>query len=262
MWKKTFFIILIIASLGISFLPVVNSNGPPIVQITYPNDGEEVSGVITIKWTIISSSSIKNIGVYYCMDGSSHWETLASNLDKNTLEYEWDTNSVEDNYYKIQVSIMSGNGQNAHDTTDSFLINNYPQPPNKPSRLIGPTQLKVGERFNFSTSAIDLDNDPLYFWFDWGKGVASGWVGPFNSGEVIKHGYTWNLAGNHSIKVKAVDDPEGDGHGTPDNSNDGVESEWSDELAITVPRNKILLKSLICKVIYRLHLLKMFYLFI
>ena len=45
--------------------------------------------------------------------------------------------------------------------------------------------------------------------------------------------HVWNIEGTYQIKVKAKDDPNGDG-----DLSDGTESVWSDPLPIRMPKNK------------------------
>jgi len=45
--------------------------------------------------------------------------------------------------------------------------------------------------------------------------------------------HVWNIEGTYQIKVKAKDDPNGDG-----DLLDGTESVWSDPLPIRIPKNK------------------------
>jgi hypothetical protein len=50
-------------------------------------------------------------------------------------------------------------------------------------------------------------------------------LGPYNSGEECNASGIWFEKGNYEIKVKAIDIH-------------GAESEWSDPLAISMPKNK------------------------
>ncbi len=61
--------------------------------------------------------------------------------------------------------------------------------------------------------------------FDWGDEKFSGWVGPYNSGQTAEASHKWNGKGDYEIRVKAKDDH-------------GVQSDWSDPLPISMPKNK------------------------
>jgi hypothetical protein len=79
---------------------------------------------------------------------------------------------------------------------------------------------------------IDPDTDNLYYWFDWGDGSNSDWLGPYKSGETITTTYTWESEGTYQVKVKTLDILGAE-------TDYGIESEWSDPLSVSMPRNKI-----------------------
>jgi len=118
---------------------------------------------------------------------------------------------------------------------DAVRINNYVRcvrgglsdnkAPDKPNIPSGPVSGKSGMEYTYSTSTSDSDEDRIYFLFDWDDGSNSGWIGPYNSGEVISESYSWKSVGNYDIRVKAKDDS-------------GAESEWSDPLPINMPKTK------------------------
>jgi hypothetical protein len=104
------------------------------------------------------------------------------------------------------------------------------QPPSKPDIPDGPSSGKPGIEHTYSTSTSDPDGDPVYYWFDWDDGTNSGWLGPFNSGQVISDSHTWNRPGSYEVKVKAKDDS-------------GAQSEWSDPLVVSMPKTNYALFS-------------------
>jgi hypothetical protein len=117
-------------------------------------------------------------------------------------------------------------------------INN---PPNKPI-ITGPTSGKKGQTYTFEVTSIDSDGDDLFYWFDWGDGSNSDWLGSFNSGELVEESHSWNETGNFQIMVKAKD------------INDD-ESPW-ENLDITIPRNKIFTKFILFQ---KYHFLEILY---
>jgi len=58
---------------------------------------------------------------------------------------------------------------------------------------------------------------------EWGDGTDSGWLGPYNSGEMIKKDHKWYDWGRYTIRCKAKDPY-------------GAESEWG-ELKVTMPKS-------------------------
>lgn len=65
---------------------------------------------------------------------------------------------------------------------------------------------------DFSTFYISVPQDPegdqTYYMIDWGDGTSSGWIGPFNSGEIVSISHVWSEEGGYQIKVKAKDQDE------------------------------------------------------
>lgn len=113
--------------------------------------------------------------------------------------------------------------------------------PNKPSRPDGPTSGKTRRSLTYSTTSTDPNGDQIYYWFDWGDGSNSGWVGPYDSGEEASESHRWTAQGDYEIKVKAKD--------TSDN-----ESPWSDPLTVSLPRSRMPFLNLIQKLFGRLNL--------
>jgi hypothetical protein len=100
------------------------------------------------------------------------------------------------------------------------------QPPSKPDTPEGSSSGKPDVEYTYSTFTIDPNGDQIYYWFDWDDGSDSGWIGPYNSGQVITDSHNWNNPGNYEVKVKAKDDS-------------GAQSEWSDPLSVSMPKNKL-----------------------
>jgi len=92
------------------------------------------------------------------------------------------------------------------------------QPPAQPAQPIGPTEGEVGIEYTFATTTTDPDGDQIYYWFDWGDNINSGWI----STSTANH--TWTEEGDYEMKVKAKDIHE-------------AESSWSDPLTIHIVTN-------------------------
>ena len=107
--------------------------------------------------------------------------------------------------------------------TEGMPTNDPPNTPNQPS---GPTSGYTGISYTYSTSTTDPNCDDVYYWFDWGDGNNSGWVGPYSSGETGSASKTWDDPGTYQIKTKAKDIYD-------------AESDWSPllEVIITKPQN-------------------------
>jgi hypothetical protein len=90
--------------------------------------------------------------------------------------------------------------------------------------ISGPLSGKTNIEYTYQASSIDFD-DEIWYIFDWGDGSDSGWLGPYRSSEECSTMHSWSKRGSYTIRCKAKD------------SND-AESEWSDPLSVTMPRNR------------------------
>jgi len=163
-------------------------------------------------------------------DGNRHWNTTISGDD-------WDrgicVEQTSDNGFIIAGYTKSyGEGDR-----NAWLVKTAPgnNPPYKPSKPGGQVNGEPGETYRYTTNTSDFDGDDIYYLFDWGDGTDTGWLGPYISGETARISHEWVEKGNYNIKVKAKDDPNGDG-----NLSDGEESIWSEPLSISMPKTKII----------------------
>jgi len=99
-------------------------------------------------------------------------------------------------------------------------------PPEQPQKPSGDASGNVETTYTYSTETTDVDGDQVYYLWDWGDGNFSEWLGPFASGATATAEKSWTTKGTYSIRVKAKDVF-------------GNESNWSDPLAVTMPRNQI-----------------------
>jgi len=137
----------------------------------------------------------------------------------------------------ISLTITDGFDQSHTDEITINVVEN--QAPEKPSRPSGKSNCKTDKTYSYTSTTNDPEGDIMWYKFSWGDGSDSGWVGPYDSGEEGSASHKWDKRGSYSIKVKAKDE-----------YND--ESEWSDPLSISMPKNKVLTNSLIQRVVGRL----------
>ncbi len=184
------------------------------------------------------------------------FSTHSTDPENDTIRYgwDWDGDNVVDewtNYYPsgetvfashswsytgtypIKVKAEDSNGlQSALSSPLSILITDN-NPPNQPETPTGPGKGRPGKSYTFSTLTTDPDGDRIYYMFDWDDGTELEWFGPFNSGDTTSFSHIWDNEGSFQVKVKAIDDPNGDG-----NLTDGLESVWSESAPISMPKNK------------------------
>lgn len=93
-------------------------------------------------------------------------------------------------------------------------------PPGKPT-LTGPTTGVINELYIFTVVTTDPDGENVFYYFDWGDGTNSGWIGPYNSGQAGSAQKSWDTEGTYTVRAKAKDINQ-------------VSSEWSDALIVTI----------------------------
>ena len=109
----------------------------------------------------------------------------------------------------------------------ALFINNSTHNPNKPETVKGSISGRILKEYTYSTIGTDDDGDLLFYFYDWGDGTNSGWIGNFDSGEECSASHVWFEEGNFEIRVKTRDLY-------------GFESEWSDPFSVSMPRNRII----------------------
>jgi len=129
----------------------------------------------------------------------------------------WGTEWGEDGWFRIaygECKIEKG--------VYYFTGPNYP--PEKPGKPIGPTRGSPGTLYTYSVAATDPDGDTIRYYFDWGEETIthSDYVA---SGETVSMEYTWMEKGTYDVRVQVKDEH-------------GLETDWSDPLPITMPKNK------------------------
>jgi len=125
---------------------------------------------------------------------------------------------VDDSSYIIAGNYYNSNSRKYH----AFLLKTTNTPPFKPDLPTGETSGKAKKEYTYTTKAIDQNCDQIYYLFDWGDGINSSWLGPYNSGELVEASHTGMEKSSYEVKVKAKDQYD-------------LESLWSDPLPITMP---------------------------
>jgi len=205
----------------------IASGNPPMIVLLNPHERDVVKDAISIQWTAHDSEDGSNLPIYlYLIDDSNTITAFSGNPYSNTGALSWDTTQYNDGEYKLLIEAQNSNGNVGADFCN-FQIKNHEEPtenlaPNKPSKPSGPIQGKAGVEYSYTTSTTDPDGDQIYYFWDWGDGNNSGWLGPYTSGATCEAKHSWDAKDNYNIKVKAKDIY-------------GKESAWSDPLPITMP---------------------------
>jgi hypothetical protein len=125
-----------------------------------------------------------------------------------TLSLEW----LDNNELQIDISI----------TNNEEFYNSPPEEPN----ITGPTSGEYGEEYTYEITAMDPDDNDIYYYIDWGNGTIET-KGPYDSEKIIYAKHTWDDRGSYTIKVRSRD--------TYDEKSDWV------SLEVSMPNSHILL---------------------
>ena len=131
-----------------------------------------------------------------------------------------------DHFIEIRLPDIFEQGNQIYDLPLLF-VDNSSHNPNKPETVTGETSGRIQREYEYSTVCTDDDGDLLFYFFDWGDGTNSGWIGYYDSGETCSTSHMWTEEGTYEIKVKTKD-------------LFGYESEWSDSLSISMPKTKLI----------------------
>lgn len=74
----------------------------------------------------------------------------------------------------------------------------------------------INIEYEFTTSAIDPEEDDVFYRFDFDDGTITDWFGPFNSGYELTTSHIWTETGIYNVRIQAKD--------TYDQESDWVES--------------------------------------
>jgi hypothetical protein len=118
---------------------------------------------------------------------------------------------------------------------DTFLLNQKPEIPSTPD---GPTNGKPRTEYTFTTRTIDPDDDQVYYYFSWGDGSNSGWVGPYTSGDTASVTNSWSDTASYAIKVKAKDE-------------NGQETNYSEQVWIHISKSRVITNPFLLQLLER-----------
>ncbi len=111
----------------------------------------------------------------------------------------------------------------SHGDRDVFVakLSAFENQPPSPPTITGPAKGKIRIATNYNFTAVDSDDNKVYYFIDWGDTTNSSWIGPYTSGEQITKSHTWSKKGIYTVKAKAKDIY-------------GKESDWA-QLDVTMP---------------------------
>jgi len=200
----------------------VDYNPPENPKLLSPSDEESVTNTPSFDWSDVEDIS----DVYYTLQVAT--DESFNNIvfeRKDIIGSEYIMNKSEalsmGTYYWRVKAVDGVNNSGEWSDVWSFTVTKENNPPDKPSKPVGPTTGKFNVSYTYSSSTTDTDGDKIQYCFDWGDGTFT-WTDWYDSGEIVNASHTWYEKGTYQIKVKAMDIH-------------GYESEWSDPLPIKVP---------------------------
>jgi hypothetical protein len=197
------------------------SNNPPVFGAPSPTNGS-TGNLLSFSWSISISDPEGNLFSWtiQCSNGQTNTATGATNGTKSLML----SGLAYSKTYTVWVNATDPTGSGLYIRKWYSFTTQQQQnvPPNKPTTPSGETSGKFCVSYVYESYTTDIDGDQIYYLFDWGDGKDSGWIGPYDSGDVCQESHIWSIKGSYSIKVKAKDVS-------------GAESQWSDSLPITMP---------------------------
>lgn len=159
-------------------------------------DAENLNNGDHIKTTVTS----KGLYSFDCGSPGPGWKdgdeiriTIVQNISDEYLAWSGiDYIIIDENVYYQQISNIT-----------LYPPDNYP--PNIIKKPSGPTAGYTNISYNYSIYASDPEDNYIYYWFTWNDGSNSGWVGPYESSDVISISHSWLKPGSFDIRVKAKD---------------------------------------------------------
>ena len=156
--------------------------------------------------------------IYYLFDWDdgtdSGWLGPYKYGEYAVASHSWNNNG------KYDIKVKAKDEKDVESKYSDSLMVSITNPPNKPETPTGPLFVKTGIEYTFTTSTNDPDGDALYYMWNWGDGTYSEWL------STNQASYSWEQQAKYNISVKAKDIY-------------GAESDWSEPLAIRMPKTYI-----------------------
>ena len=131
--------------------------------------------------------------------------------------------SLEEAFYYARPIIENETGMHPQifdDYPGELDLTEKEMPPSTPEIIEGKTIGKTNTTYTYHVLSSDPEGDNIKYLIDWGDGNEE-WTPLYHSGEVASISHSWSNERTYNIKVMASDEK-------------GAESDWSDELAVTM----------------------------
>ena len=221
---------------------LTNGNKLPIIAVEACSTAKFASDTYCFNWAFLANANGGAIGAFgatalgWGYIGTGVSQGLIGKMGLDTFRaYAIDESLTLGEMWANALNRYIKSGMNEFDykTIQEWILFGDPtlqigeesDPPVKPNAPSGPTSGVINIEYTYSAVTTDPNGDKIYYMFDWGNGEFSGWIGPYNSGTPASGTHKWSKKGDYNIRVIAKD-------------THGKLSEWSNPLAINVPRSK------------------------
>lgn len=152
---------------------------------------------------------------------SWHWEFGDGSI--STQQNPSHTYSSVGEYF-VTLSVTDGQGHVA--TDDTVVSIEWPNTPPEAPVIYGPTIGAPATTYEYTFTSLDVNDDKIFYYIDWGDNTTSGWIGPFASGFSVAQNHLWSVRGQYLIKAKAKDQH-------------GVEGNWSEPFMMKITATEL-----------------------
>jgi hypothetical protein len=154
---------LIASPLSYMFSPILSgsqqyegyqNNTAPNISIDFPNEGDNLTGNISINWTASDERGDTWMTNITLSDGT----VIASNLGYTISNYTWDSSNVADNFYNLTITIWENETAEGYSANDTISIGTENYPPTRVD-FVNPTLADGTYNQNYiegNVSAYDL----------------------------------------------------------------------------------------------------------
>jgi len=183
--------------------PPVQTSDEQVNISAYVTDNVDVSDVGI--YMVYPDSAEENFSIYDSQIENTYYSLRIYDQEGEYKFYVWAVDSY-------------GNFNKSVELSFEIVLGDRPTDP----LIGGEAQGKAGESYTYEFASTDSDGDEIFYYIDWGDGATEEWIGPYESGEIVKINHTWDEIGAYTIKAKARDTK-------------GLESDWS-QLIVKMPK--------------------------
>ena len=189
---------------------VFTDNTPPgIPLIIYPTYSKsDVSDTPTFNWTDIEDISHSYYTLQIGKDPSfSNIVYYQENILGSSFSIKKEEKLAYGTYYWRVLTIDGVNNSGNWSEINSFQVTYENSAPDNPNILSGSTIGFAENEYNYQISSVDIDNDQIQYYIEWGDGTYE-WTYWQNSGEIVNISHNWTSSGIYNITIKSCDTGE------------------------------------------------------